>query len=356
MRPASSPFDDLGINHILFLVADLSEWLWDMSTRYGLSEISRGTLLGGAARCPAVLVGTGRIRIALGQVVDDDDCASAFVRTHGDAVADIALAVADVAGAFETALRRGGRPVRQPIEHNGVLAATIEGVGDLVHTFVERPPDGQLQLPPGLALPAGSAVPEKGPLSGVDHLAICVESGQLGDAIRYYTEVLDFRLIFEERIEVGGQAMSSAVVQSSSGDVTFTFLEQDSSRDPGQIDDFLKTHGGPGVQHVALGTDDVVSAVRTLSDRGVGFAPASPRYYDAIREKITPRRHGVEQLQELGILVDEDRDGQLFQIFTRAVHSRRSFFFELIERAGAVTFGTGNVQALYESRELDMRE
>jgi 4-hydroxymandelate synthase len=344
-------FGDVSIDHLLFLVADVSEWTEDLVDGYGLSELARGVLRGGVAHCPAVLVGSSGIRIVLGQVSDEDDDASVFVRKHGDAVADIALSTADVAGAFDAAVRRGGRPVCAPAVHDGVVTATIGGVGDLVHTLVQagRPDD----LLPGLA-PVGPACAESR-MTEVDHVAICVEAGELREAVRYYNDVFDFRTIFEERIDVGAQTMESAVVQSRSGEVTFTLLEPDPKREPGQIDDFLKNHGGAGVQHVALSTDDIVSTVDILRRRNVGFLAAPPAYYDLVGNRIAPVRHSVDQLRRLDILVDEDHAGQLFQIFARAVHSRRTYFFELIERAGAVTFGAGNVRSLYESRELELR-
>jgi 4-hydroxymandelate synthase len=159
-------------------------------------------------------------------------------------------------------------------------------------------------------------------------------------------------MIFSEDIVVGAQSMISRVVQSSSGAVTFTLIEPDLSREPGQIDEFLKKHDGSGVQHIAYTSDDIVRSVGSMRSGGVEFLTTPGTYYTLLAERLTARRHTVEDLRDHDILMDEDHDGQLFQIFTRSVHPRRTLFMEVIERAGARTFGSGNIKALYEAVEL----
>ena len=126
-------------------------------------------------------------------------------------------------------------------------------------------------------------------------------------------------------------------------------LAPDPSRGAGQIDTFLKSHGGPGVQHVAFATDDAVRAVRGMRERGVDFLTTPGAYYDALGERVIPRGHTVEELRATHLLVDEDQGGQLFQIFTRSTHQRRTLFHEIVERVGARSFGTANITALYEA-------
>jgi len=165
--------------------------------------------------------------------------------------------------------------------------------------------------------------------------------------------VLGFRRIFDEHIVVGAQAMNSIVVQSRSGSVTFTILEPDAAADSGQIDEFLRGHGGAGVQHIAFETDDAVRTVRALADRGVGFLHTPAAYYEQLARRVAVRRHDVADLQKLSLLVDCDHDGQLFQIFTACTHPRGTLFFEIVERLGAKTFGTSNIKALYEAVQAE---
>jgi 4-hydroxymandelate synthase len=332
---ATRPFDDLAVDHIQFYVADLAgstAWLTD---GYGLhaapepaSDTARTTALAG-----------GDIRLRLTQPLTDNHPGTTYLRRHGDGVADIALRVTDAEGAFAEAVRRGAQPVTPPRWTGSVLTASILGFGDVVHTFVQRPKPGS---PP----PASDFE-----LSEVDHFAVCLEPGTLDATVAFYENVLDFEMIFTERIEVGAQAMDSKVVQSRSGAVTLTLIQPDPSRDPGQINDFLSAHGGAGVQHVAFSVPDIVRAVSRSADAGVEFLSTPATYYRLLAERITPARHAVEDLGVLSILVDEDHDGQLFQIFARSVHPRNTFFLELIERLGARTFGSGNIKALYEAVE-----
>jgi 4-hydroxymandelate synthase len=188
----------------------------------------------------------------------------------------------------------------------------------------------------------------------IDHLAICVPDQQLQSTSEFYQRVYGFSEIFTEYIEVAGQGMHSVVVQSPSGQVTFTLIEPDTSRRSGQIDDFLQWHAGAGVQHVALITDDIVSTVDRLGGRGVRFLTTPAAYYQSLEARVGSVAAPIEELRRLGILVDRDHWGQLLQIFTESTHVRRTLFIEVIERRGARTFGSGNIKALYEAKEREM--
>ncbi len=187
----------------------------------------------------------------------------------------------------------------------------------------------------------------------MDHFAVCLDVGQLDRTVDYYKTAFGFLEIFEEHIVVGSQAMLSKVVQSRTGAVTFTMIQPDPTADPGQIDEFLKNHDGPGVQHIAFAAEDIARSVRTLSSRGVRFLTTPDAYYGRIGERVSLQRHGLDDLRKLNILVDEDHGGQLFQIFTQSAHDRGTIFFEIIERCGAKTFGSANIKALYEAVEAE---
>ncbi|MFD0566743.1 VOC family protein [Kitasatospora saccharophila] len=187
----------------------------------------------------------------------------------------------------------------------------------------------------------------------LDHVAVVVPGGQLEPAVEWAVRGLGFREVFREYVEVGDQAMDSRVVQSPCGTVTFTLLEPDTSRAAGQIDGFLESHGGAGVQHLAYATESITAAVRELAARGVAFLSTPGAYYEQLESRLGPTAIPVAELRDTHVLVDRDHGGELFQIFARSTHPRRTFFLELVERRGAGSFGTANIKALYEAVERE---
>ncbi|MFD3327995.1 4-hydroxyphenylpyruvate dioxygenase [Streptomyces sp. NPDC058701] len=351
---AGLPVDDLRLDHVEFYVEDLERASAHWISHYAFTPV--GTAQGPGHRSLALR--HGRTLLILTQGIDDNHPATAYAHQHGDGVARIALRTADAAAAYEHAVAHGADPVAPPTRHPGPgtrATATVSGFGDVVHTLVERD-DGD-DLPPGFEplAPGDTERPADGPdLLEIDHFAVCLAVGELADTVAHYRQALGFREIFEERIAVGAQAMLSKVVQSRSGDITFTLIQPDPEAEPGQIDDFLKNHGGSGVQHVAFSSADAAATVRVLAGRGVEFLTAPATYYELLGHRVALRHHDLDTLRTLNLLVDEDHAGQLFQIFTRSTHPRRTLFFEVIERLGAKTFGSSNIRALYEAVELEM--
>ncbi|MEU6405193.1 4-hydroxyphenylpyruvate dioxygenase [Streptomyces sp. NPDC046985] len=357
---SAETFADMAVDHVAFYVADLAkatEWL---TGGYGLTVYARsdgGT--GGSAGARSAALGSRDIRLLLSQPLAAAHPGAEYVERHGDGVADIALRVPDAGAAFAEAVRRGARPVAEPADHGGLVTATIGGVGDITHTFVHRPAgadDHALArlVPAETAETAETAAtgPDCG-LGAIDHFAVCVEPGAMDATVDFYRTALDFELIFTERIEVDAQTMITKVVQSRSGAVTFTLIAPDPNKATGHLDEFLKSHDGPGVQHIAFTADDAVRSVDALASRGVDFLPTPAAYYRILPERLTPLRHSTAELERLNILIDEDHDGQLFQIFTRSVHPKGTLFLEIIERMGARSFGSGNIKALYQAVEYE---
>lgn len=350
------PFADLSVDHVKIHVNDLdasTEWL---VSGYGMAVYATDDATDGPATARSTGVGGDNIRLVLTEPLRGDHPSAAYVDKHGDGVADIALRVPDAAAAYEEAVRRGARTVAPPADHDGIVTATIVGFGDVLHTFVQRPETLSEQALPGLRPTAGTTPDPRIGLYEIDHFAVCVEAGQLNPTVEYYERVLDFDMIFTERIIVGSQAMDSKVVQSKTGSVTLTILEPDRTQDPGQIDEFLRNHNGAGIQHIAFATSDIVRAVDTMSGNGVKFLKTPATYYTLLAERLDLARHSVAELRRLNLLADEDQDGQLFQIFAKSVHPRNTFFLEIIERVGARTFGSGNIKALYEAVELQRQK
>lgn len=323
-RTASSGYCDIA--HIEMYVADAPARACDYIQRYGFGVIGADNRAGDYE---SVTLQNAQTTLVLTQGHRADHPAVEFVERHGDGVADIALCVADVKAAMRMALAAGAMPVR-----TGIAA-----FGDVTHTFVDT-------VRPKPSSASRSSLPG---LPRIDHVAVCLETGELDRTVEFYRRALGWRQIYAENIDVGAQAMQSKVVQSWSGGVTLTLLQPKPDTEPGQINDFLNSHGGSGVQHVALAVHDILRAVDELSSRGVRFLNTPGAYYSELAGRISYPGHPISSLHERGILADQDHDGQLFQIFTRSEHPRGTFFIEIIERQGARTFGSNNIRKLYEA-------
>jgi 4-hydroxymandelate synthase len=265
------------------------------------------------------------------------------------------------AAAYAGAVAAGGSSIRQPRtwenDEARVVTAEVGGFGDVVYRLVERHGTADQFQPRAIQMEPGAAAgADEDLLRSIDHAAVCVPAGELDSTVAFHEQVFGFTVIFQEYIEVGDQGLMSKVVQSPSGGVTFTILQPDLSRQAGQIDDFLAWHDGAGVQHIAFLTTDIVHAVRTFAGRGVGFAVTPSSYYDALAARLGATDIALEALRPLGILVDRDHWGQMYQIFAKSTHIRRTYFLELIDRHGARTFGTSNIPALYAAKERELAE
>ncbi|HCT75080.1 MAG TPA: 4-hydroxyphenylpyruvate dioxygenase [Micromonosporaceae bacterium] len=347
----------LGVDHLEFYVGDARQTAYFLCTAFGFRIRGQGGPQTGLAGQRSLLLQHGDINIVLTSGLVPNHPATEYVGRHGDGVAIIAMATDDAGAAYAQVVGRGAKSLAGPEMHERdgsgqLVIAAVEGFGDVTHRLVQRA-DGKDFWLPGID---ETPTPERddGLLKVIDHLAICVPNGDLAKTSKFYQEVFGFNEIFEEYIEVGGQGMDSKVVQSSSREVTFTLIEPDVNRRPGQIDDFLSWHAGAGVQHVAFRTDDIIRAVSTFSDRGVGFLSTPASYYDALEQRLTTVDVPIAELRKHAVLVDQDHWGQMFQIFTQSMHIRRTLFLELIERHGALTFGTSNIKALYEAKEREL--
>ncbi|MFC8850452.1 MULTISPECIES: 4-hydroxyphenylpyruvate dioxygenase [unclassified Micromonospora] len=351
MRNETDAFREMTVDYVEWYVDDIERVLTWLVDGYGFTV--RATSAPNSAPTRSVNVGQGGIELLLTESSDEEHPARIYAQRHGDGIADIGIRVPDAAAAFAEAVRRGARPLTAPVTRGSVTTATIDAFGDVTHTFVQRPDDAVVADVRGL-----TPVPDDGGdgasatgLRRLDHLAVCVEPGRLDSTAEHYQRVLGFDVTLTERIVTGNQAMLIKVVQSASRAVTLTLVEADAHLGSGQIDEFLKNHDGAGVQHMAFSTTDILETVDRLRDRGVQLLSTPAAYYTALANRVHPKRHPVEQLRDLNILVDEDHDGQLYQIFARSVHPRRTIFLEIIERAGATTFGSSNIKHLYNSVE-----
>jgi 4-hydroxymandelate synthase len=351
----------LDIDHIELYVGDAIAAARSLCTAYGFRVYGHGGPDTGLLGQRSVLLGQGDIRMLLTSGLHKDHPASQFVAKHGDGVAVTAFRTDSAAAAYTDAVAAGGSGIHQPRTWENdeacVVTAEVAGFGDVVYRLVERRgSDAQFQpcaieMEPGAAAGADDDL-----LRIIDHAAVCVPAGELDSTIAFHEQVFGFTVTFQEYIEVGDQGLMSKVVQSPSSGVTFTIIQPDLSRQAGQIDDFLAWHDGAGVQHVAFSTKDIVHAVQTFAGRGVEFAVTPSSYYDVLAARLGTTDIAVEALRPLGILVDRDHWGQMYQIFAKSTHIRRTYFLELIDRHGARTFGTSNIPALYAAKERELAE
>lgn len=342
------------IDHVEFYTADADRTALRLTEGFGFAVVGALGSRGSGQR--SVLLRQGGIQILLSMAAEADHPVSEYAVRHGEGVSTVALAVDDPAAALVEALDRGAVPLpaapptgwADPVD-----AVRVRAFGSVAHRFVEAGALAARFAEPDAATTAPVGAPPLELLDELDHIAVCVPPGELAGTVALHRDVFGFASIFTERIEVGTQAMNSEVVQSATGTVTLTILEPDPDRARGQIDDFLAAHGGPGVQHLALRTGDIAGTLPALMERGVGFLAAPGTYYEELAK--LPEATGVplEVLRELNVLVDRDESGELFQIFSRSTHPRRTFFMEVIERRHARTFGTSNISALYRAVELD---
>lgn len=337
---------DISCDHIQFIVADAAKTAEQLTSRFGFGPVSVD------ADMRTVVLSQGTIVVLVSEPPDDGP-GREFLAAHGDGLARIGFSCTDVRAAYERAVTHGARSIDAPRQVAETWTAAVAGIGDLTHTLIEQSPTTQAPLLPGVGrvprLPATSSAG----LTSIDHFAICLPRGRLADTAEHYRLAWGFEEIFREKIVVGAQAMDSLVVASRDRGVILTLIEPAGSA-PGQIDLFLEQHGGPGVQHIAFGTADIVSSVRQLHARGVTFADTDDSYYADLETRLDRLRHGTDELHALGILADRDHDGDLYQIFARSTHERGTYFFEIVERDGAQTFGSNNVRFLFQSKAREL--
>lgn len=348
-----------GIDHIEFWVGNARQAAAFFASAFGFDILAyAGPETGVPDRASYVLT-QGDVRFVVTAGLHPDSPVATHAQAHGDGVRDIAFVVEGAAAAYQAALVRGAAGVRAPwteADASGrVVRATVATYGETHHTFVER--DDYTGLfapgyePSELGQPVG---PEVG-LLRIDHVVANVEEGRLEAWVDFYARVFGFDQLVhfdDETISTEYSALMSTVVWDGSK-VVLPINEPAKGLRRSQIQEFLDCYGGPGVQHIALRTDDIVTTVRALRDRGVRFLRVPGTYYEAALERMAGIDLPWDDLAELGILADRDHDGHLLQVFTETIGDRPTLFFEIIQREGSRGFGAGNFKALFEAIERE---
>jgi len=301
----------------------------------------------------------GKVRIILTTALRPDSDIATHVHKHGDGVKDIALWVDDARKAFKLAVERGAKPAYEPkslVDENGeVVIAGIHTYGETIHSLVERRNYKGLFMP-GFVPFAGIGEADEVGLKYIDHCVGNVELGAMNKWVKYYADILGFKQLIsfdDKTISTEYSALMSKVVANGNGRIKFPLNEPAKGKKKSQIDEYLEFYQGPGCQHIAIATDNIVETVTKLRDNGVEFLRVPGTYYDTVVERVGHIDEDVPKLRELGILVDRDEEGYMLQIFTKPVADRPTLFFEIIERHGSRGFGVGNFKALFEAIERE---
>jgi 4-hydroxyphenylpyruvate dioxygenase len=308
---------------------------------------------------------SGGVRFVINGAVDPSSSLIAHHQKHGDGVSDIALEVPDVDKCIAHARAQGAIILEEPRdcsdEHGTVRMASIAAYGDTRHTLIERSRYGGPYLPGYVARSSDIATPAASPkrlFQALDHVVGNVELGKMDEWVDFYNRIMGFTNMAEfigEDIATEYSALMSKVVSSGNHRVKFPLNEPAAGKKRSQIDEYLEFYRGPGAQHLALATNDILRTVDALTANGVRFLSTPDSYYEdpELRERIGEVRVPIEELQRRGILVDRDEDGYLLQIFTKPLGDRPTVFFEFIERHGSLGFGKGNFQALFQAIERE---
>ena len=355
--PAQDSFGIAGMDAVVFAVGNAKQAAHYYSTAFGMRRTAyRGPETG----CPdeaAYVLESGAARFVFRGPVRAGTELGRRVAAHGDGVMDLALEVSSAEDAYAYALRHGARGLEPPRLHEDesgkVVTASIATYGDTRHTLVERSGYSGSYLPGYVPLTGGG---DRGYFTAIDHCVGNVELGKMDQWVDFYHQVMGFTNMKEfvgDDIATEYSALMSKVVADDGRKVKFPLNEPAMGKRKSQIDEYLEFFGGPGVQHIALETDDILASVRAMTAAGVEFLATPGSYYDELGAWVGDTRAPVGELRELGILADRDEDGYLLQIFTQPVQDRPTVFFELIERHGSEGFGKGNFKALFEAIERE---
>ncbi|HVV75772.1 MAG TPA: 4-hydroxyphenylpyruvate dioxygenase [Mycobacteriales bacterium] len=357
------PFPVEAIDYVHFAVGNAKQAAHFYATAFGMRIVAyRGPETGHRDTADYVLE-SGSARFLVSGAVRPGTPIAEHVAAHGDGVVDVAIRVPDAAHAYDLAVARGATGVTPPAsfrDDNGeVVLASIATYGETRHTFVQRGTYRGRFLP-GFEIRDSSLSSVEPWFSGIDHVVGNVELGRMDEWVDFYHRVLGFTNMREfvgDDIATEYSALMSKVVADGTRAVKFPLNEPAAGKRKSQIDEYLEFYGGPGVQHIALTTDDIVAAVSAMSAAGVEFLTTPDAYYDELGSWVGDTRVPIDTLRKHGILADRDEDGYLLQIFTKPVQDRPTVFFELIERHGSQGFGKGNFKALFEAieREQDKR-
>ncbi|MBK9330540.1 MAG: 4-hydroxyphenylpyruvate dioxygenase [Sphingobacteriales bacterium] len=357
----------LGTDYVELYVGNAKQAAHYYKTAFGFQSLAYAGLETGIRDKASYVLKQDKIQLVLTTPLTSDSPINIHLAKHGDGVKVIALWVEDATQAFKETTKRGAKPFMQPSvekdEHGEVIRSGIYTYGETVHIFVERKNYNGTFLP-GYQPWKSDYNPTSVGLKFIDHMVGNVGWGEMNQWVKWYEDVLGFVnfLSFDDKqIHTEYSALMSKVMSNGNGRIKFPINEPAEGKKRSQIEEYLDFYEGPGVQHIAVATDDIISTVTQLRERGVEFLSAPPHaYYEAVparlSEHVSMMKEDINVLEQLAILVDADEEGYLLQIFTKPVEDRPTLFFEIIQRMGAKGFGAGNFKALFESIEREQEK
>jgi 4-hydroxyphenylpyruvate dioxygenase len=349
-----------GTDYVEFYVGNARQAAHYYRTAFGFRLAAyRGPETGTRDRASYVLV-QNKIRFVLTTPLQPEHPIADHIRQHGDGVRDIALWVDDAEAAWRETTARGAPSVRQPETLSDAAGeariAAIAAYGDTIHSFVERRNYQGVFLPGFVAVEGADAIARPVGLKFIDHMVGNVGWGEMDRWVEFYRDVMGFKMFkhFDDKdISTDYSALMSKVMSNGNERVKFPINEPAEGKRKSQIEEYLEFYHGPGVQHIAMATDDIIETVGALRRQGVDFLRVPGTYYDDLLARTGPIDEPLAELKELGILVDRDDEGYMLQIFTRPVEDRPTLFYEVIQRKGSRSFGKGNFKALFEAIERE---
>jgi 4-hydroxyphenylpyruvate dioxygenase len=349
-----------GTDHVEFYVGNAKQAAYFYRASMGFELIAyRGPETGTRDRVSYVLQ-QNKIRFVLTTPLQPTGEIADHLTRHGDGVKSIALTVNDAASAWQETTNRGARGVQAPAtteDSNGrARLSSIALYGDTIHTFVERSGYHGPFLPGFAPAPSPDPIARPAGLLHIDHMVSNVGWGQMNTWVEFYEHVMGFRMFkhFDDQdISTEYSALMSKVMASSNERIRFPINEPAVGRRKSQIEEYLDFYGGPGIQHIALATKDIIGTVTRLANHGIDFLSVPTTYYDELTSRVGKIDEPIADLARLGILVDRDNEGYMLQIFTKPVEDRPTLFYEIIQRKGSRSFGKGNFKALFEAIERE---
>ena len=354
----------LGTDYIEFYVGNAKQAAYYYKSAFGFQSYAYKGLETGSKELTSYVLKQDKIRIVLTTPLNSKSKINDHIVKHGDGVKVIALWVDDATKSWKETTSRGAKSFMEPTiekdEHGEVVRSGIYTYGETVHVFVERKNYNGVFLP-GFEKWESNYSPEPTGLKFIDHMVGNVGWNEMNKWVKFYEEVMGFVnfLSFDDKqITTEYSALMSKVMSNGNGRIKFPINEPAEGKKKSQIEEYLDFYEGPGAQHIAVATDDIITTVGKLRSRGVEFLSIPPEeYYAAVPLRLEEHNHKLKEdintLKELGILIDADEEGYLLQIFTKPVEDRPTLFFEIIQRMGARGFGAGNFKALFEAIERE---
>lgn len=354
----------LGTDYVEFYVGNAKQSAHFYKTAFGFQSYAYKGLETGSKDLVSYVLTQDKIKLVLTTPLNSKSPINKHIVKHGDGVKVVALWVEDAMKAYNETTSRGAKSYLEPVvekdEYGEVVRAGIYTYGETVHMFIERKNYKGAFLP-GFEKWESDYNPEPIGLKYIDHMVGNVGWGQMNTWVKWYEDVMGFEnfLSFDDKqIHTEYSALMSKVMSNGNGRIKFPINEPAKGKKRSQIEEYLDFYEGAGVQHIAVATDDIISAVSQLRARGVEFLSIPPEsYYKAVPGRLEEHSHelreDIEALKMLGIMIDADEEGYLLQIFTKPVEDRPTLFFEIIQRMGAKGFGAGNFKALFESIERE---